>query len=451
MRSRLIATTAVLALCLLGTGAPARGASAVPGAGLRRVRVLRSLTGTHIWYRQTYGGHPVMGGYYARHFDENGRPAGIADGRRRVAGPLDPARLTAAQAGAMAGTATASTELVVLPGRARLVWAVYDERGFRTLVDATTGAVISRTLAVRTASGEGRVFDPNPVVTLQDESLTDHKDGDYAGLQPAYVVRSLTNLDGTGCLQGDYASVSGTTSQACSSEFRFLFDRHDDGFEQTMAYYDVTTAQRYIQSLGFSDINNEPQHLKVNQLGVDNSYYSPQQDVIKLGKGGVDDAEDAEVIWHELGHAIQDAQVPGFGTTHEAGSIGEGFGDYWAVTMSEPVSNGFELPCVADWDSTSYTSKVPHCLRRVDEDLTVADETGEVHDDGRIWSRALWDIHQALGRTKADTLILEAQFSFTPDISFVDAARATVAVAGQLFGNQAAKVATKAFQDRGIL
>ncbi len=412
MRSRLIATTAVLALCLLGTGAPARGASAVPGAGLRRVRVLRSLTGTHIWYRQTYGGHPVMGGYYARHFDENGRPAGIADGRRRVAGPLDPARLTAAQAGAMAGTATASTELVVLPGRARLVWAVYDERGFRTLVDATTGAVISRTLAVRTASGEGR---------------------------------------GTGCLQGDYASVSGTTSQACSSEFRFLFDRHDDGFEQTMAYYDVTTAQRYIQSLGFSDINNEPQHLKVNQLGVDNSYYSPQQDVIKLGKGGVDDAEDAEVIWHELGHAIQDAQVPGFGTTYEAGSIGEGFGDYWAVTMSEPVSNGFELPCVADWDSTSYTSKVPHCLRRVDEDLTVADETGEVHDDGRIWSRALWDIHQALGRTKADTLILEAQFSFTPDISFVDAARATVAVAGQLFGNQAAKVATKAFQDRGIL
>ena len=43
-----------------------------------------------------------------------------------------------------------------------------------------------------------------------------------------------------------------------------------------------------------------------------------------FGKGGVDDAEDAEVIWHEYGHAIQDAQVPGFGAGHEAGVDGRG-------------------------------------------------------------------------------------------------------------------------------
>ena len=58
--------------------------------------------------------------------------------------------------------------------------------------------------------------------------------------------------------------------------------------------------------------------------------------MIKLGKGGVDDAEDAEVILHEYGHAIQDSQqVPfGYGASLEAGSIGEGFADYWAVTVS---------------------------------------------------------------------------------------------------------------------
>jgi Zn-dependent metalloprotease len=106
---------------------------------------------------------------------------------------------------------------------------------------------------------------------------------------------------------------------------------------------------------------------------------------------------------------------------------------------------------VADWDSVSYTSTVPHCLRRVDLDLTVDDATGAIHHDGQIWSRALWDIHRALGRTAADRIILEAQFSFAPDTSWEDAALDTVAAARALGGNGAATKVRKAFQDRGIL
>jgi hypothetical protein len=30
----------------------------------------------------------------------------------------------------------------------------------------------------------------------------------------------------------------------------------------------------------------------------------------------------------------------------------------WAGTMSVPTSRNFELPCVMDWDSTSYTDTV---------------------------------------------------------------------------------------------
>jgi hypothetical protein len=33
-------------------------------------------------------------------------------------------------------------------------------------------------------------------------------------------------------------------------------------------------------------------------MGSDNSYFDPTKDLIRLGKGGVDDAEDLEVIWH---------------------------------------------------------------------------------------------------------------------------------------------------------
>ena len=46
------------------------------------------------------------------------------------------------------------------------------------------------------------------------------------------------------------------------------------------------------------------------------------------------------MIWHEYGHAIQDDQVPDFGSTHQGGAIGEAFGDYMAVTMSQAYATG---------------------------------------------------------------------------------------------------------------
>ena len=62
---------------------------------------------------------------------------------------------------------------------------------------------------------------------------------------------------------------------------------------------------------------------------------------------------------------------------------------------------------------------MPHCLRRTDTGKTTDDIDGEVHDDGEIWSNALWDINLALGRAKTNKIILEAQFSYRPNTSFV--------------------------------
>jgi hypothetical protein len=332
-------------------------------------------------------------------------------------------------------------------------------RARRTLVAIAAGAlaitvplVLAAPAHAFTGTAQGQVFEPNPVVALQDETLTDQKDADYAALQDAYTIVTLVNLDDSGYLRGDYADVCGTKSCAFSSDGTFLFGRDHTWFEQVMAYHAVTQAQLYIQSLGFTNVNNEGQLVRVNQFGGDNSFYDTKKDTITLGKGGVDDGEDLEVIWHELGHAIQDDQVPGFGVTHDANSIGEGFGDYWAFTMSEPLSGGFDPACIADWDSVSYTvGDAVHCLRRVDLDLTVDDQTGRIHHDGQIWSRALYDIHNELGRTTADQIILQAQFAFGLDPSFAEAAQATVDTAEELAGHGAAIKVQKAFEDRGIL
>ena len=308
-------------------------------------------------------------------------------------------------------------------------------------------------------TGSGRIFLPNPVAALQNQSLTDQKDADYPALQPAYHTVTLTDLDGSGYLSGRWANIrSETGTPAYSPENSFLYNRHDDQFEQVMAYYWVTQAQKYIQSLGFGTtrrpINMESQDVRINQIGIDNSYSWDKHDVLRFGKGGVDDAEDAEVILHEYGHAMMDSQMTpfGYGTSVEAGSIGEGFGDYWAVTVSSVIAPTPDPACVADWDSVSYTSKTPHCLRRVDTDLHYpADLNGEVHHDGQIWSRALWDIRNALGNQKADTIILEGQFNFAPDTTMPAAAQATVDAAQRLYGKPAKSAVSTAFRNRGIL
>jgi zinc metalloprotease ZmpB len=83
-------------------------------------------------------------------------------------------------------------------------------------------ALASATVAVGVASGKkptgpgastgtGTVFLPNPVAELQNESLTDQKDADYAALQPAYHNVPLTDLDGSGTLTGKWAQVVSET------------------------------------------------------------------------------------------------------------------------------------------------------------------------------------------------------------------------------------------------
>jgi zinc metalloprotease ZmpB len=312
------------------------------------------------------------------------------------------------------------------------------------------------------STGTGSVFVPNPVQSLGDESLTDQKDADSAVPASAYHTVTLTNLDGSGYLNGDWANVvSETGNRAYSPTNTFRYTRSQDEFEQVMAYYWVTEAQKYVQSLGFGvwlrPANMESQDVRINQLGVDNSFETDHpKDELRFGKGGVDDAEDAEVILHEYGHALHVGQGFVFGS-EQAGAISEGFGDYWAVDVSDIVSRRLgvpelePLPCVMDWDATFYTSTVPHCLRRLDTTLHYpVDLDGEVHDDGRIWSRALWDIHQSLGNIRADTIILQAQFDF-PGTTMTDLATRTVATAQSFYGSAVARKVRAAFQARGIL
>lgn len=447
-----VACTAGVALSLLTITAQA----AAPKEGLRLLAVRDSLTATHTWYEQTYDGKPVLGAYYAEHVDKATGAKTVDDGRLAV-GSVDVTPAVTAEDAKAKVAAPEGANLKVLPGTG-LVYEVISDSGRgseRTLVHAESGAVVRTESLVKHADGTGKVFSPNPVASQQNQNLKDANDADSAVPAAAYKAVTLSDLDGSGYLKGRYATLTGAKGKlAYNKSNRFEYTRANDFFEQVNAYWGVTEAQRYIQGLGFTDINNEAQKITTLGLTEDNSFYDPRKDQITFGTGGVDDAEDVEVVWHELGHAIQDAQVPGFGSSLDGGSIGEGFGDWWALIMSSRDAQDTAttpLACIMDWDATSYTTETPHCLRRTDTNLTVNQRQNEVHFDGQIWSRALFDVYQAFGRDKSAKIVLESQFSYSPSTTFEAAANATVATAKKLYGDADAATVAAAFKARGIL
>jgi Zn-dependent metalloprotease len=459
------------------TRAASVSASAVP-SDVTLFQTRTSLLGVHRWYRQVVDGYPVVDGLYAVHEATAGRHVGKVttwDGRVSV-GRLASADATVSADAAISAAAayTKGTPLTlvapslwVLPGaEARLVWGVHTVTtspagAHLSYVDAITGKVLKDEIVSKTAepdakwvTGKAKVFDPNPVVKMQDEGLTDQGDSDAAVPAKAYSKRKLRNLDKSHTLVGRWAKVV-NTDLASSKKDKYFFTRSNDYFEQVMDYYALDTEQMYYQKLGFKDVNAEPQKIEADAMSADNSWYIPAQDLIQTGTGGVDDGEDPEVVWHEAGHATQDDQVPGFGRGNEAGAIGEGYGDYIAVTLSQQFAPDTELTpwtCVMDWDATSYTPPPKHCLRTTDTDkMYPQDLEGEVHADGEIWSAALWKMNLSMGRDKATTAIVEGTFNFDPATTMPAAAQKIVSAAKDLYGKKIAKKAKKAFRAKGIL
>jgi hypothetical protein len=229
--------------------------------------------------------------------------------------------------------------------------------------------------------------------------------------------------------------------QASSASRNYNFTRSQDAFEETVAYAAIDRVQRSYVDLGFPGIFSGPMKINVHCITDDNSNYSDADNALHMGDGGVDDAEDADVIVHEFGHATQNNQVPdwGPGFNTEQRAMGEGFGDFLAAyTYLQDGNTDYQANrrfCVAEWDATSYnpvdaSNPGSGCLRWVDgTDEGTGDDIGtysgtpdEEHNDGRYWSAMLTcvfsGIEPALGtaqaRNRMVTLVLAHHFDLVP-------------------------------------
>ena len=170
-----------------------------------------------------------------------------------------------------------------------------------------------------------------------------------------------------------------------------------------------------------------------------------------FGRGGVDDAEDADIILHEYGHAIQDDQVPGFGASAQAGAMGEGFGDYLAGSFFADLKATKLRPASAHWDAVAYSGDDPPYLRRLDSNKKYPKiSRDEVHDDGEIWSACLWELARQLGRQTPTSSSSRTTFRSRAPAGFEDAANALVTVDSGLNEGRNETVIRDIFIRRGI-
>jgi len=168
----------------------------------------------------------------------------------------------------------------------------------------------------------GNVFDPDPLSSAREKysndcetGFCDNNDGKthelFRELQ-SVVLNDITYMNGKYHLKGPFACVVDINEPFYgtfeSDTNNFKYERSAHGFEAVNAYYHIDQMMRYINDeLGIfvepteyaGGVRFDP-HSSEN----DNSYYDRSSQIIHFGTGGVDDAEDADVIIHELGHGI---------------------------------------------------------------------------------------------------------------------------------------------------
>lgn len=198
-----------------------------------------------------------------------------------------------------------------------------------------------------------------------------------------------------------------------------------------------------------------------------------------------DGGDDAEVVYHEYTHGLSNrlVQFPdgtsGL-TTQQAGSMGEGWSDWYAEDFLN--NQGLKPDTATVGDVVMGAIAFAGELRSQPVDCPVGASAAvcpgspstnspsgnagpggftygdfgkvfgfpEVHADGEIWLETLWQIRQALGATTAETLVTRAMELSPPGPSFLDMRNAIIQADIVNFGGADQGALWTIFAQRGL-
>jgi hypothetical protein len=266
--------------------------------------------------------------------------------------------------------------------------------------DAETDELIVSYNIAAARTGEAQVHAINPlrtpgVVTVSLTRLNEHDDGHLSG--PAIDV------------------LPGVPPRLKRLGGHYLLNAPDTGFDEVQAFYHVGAAldffERYLPGLGSREPFNPITAVVRDPDNGGNATWMPDERRIALGDfDGRPSARSADMIYHEVGHAISDMICKlQRGPRHtEARGLAEGYSDFFACSALDDPRFG------------DYVSDEPDGARRCDRPglRFPPDYRGREHQTGEVWAGVLWDCRGQLGSDHMNALAIESLTHLTRTSTF---------------------------------
>lgn len=344
------------------------------------------------------------------------------------------------------------------------VVAVYSKTQDFTLIINDEGRIIDSINHLRYFSNidttiQAKVFVPDPLTKLGQSyggTYIDNNDANLGWFATAYDTVNIQVEYDTASqifrLENKYVMIDDFEMPAAAPVTQatpdFYYNRSESGFEDINVMYHVTEFKNYINSLGYDSLMNLQVTADAHgMLGADNSMFNRNggSPTLNFGTGGVDDAEDADVIIHEYCHGVSWSANDNNNFSQERSGLDEGLSDYFATSYSRSI-NPFSWEKMFTWDGhNEYWSG------RVANTAAVYPTAGNIYAMGEIWNAAMSNIWNDLGNIVADKLMLEALHFFTNNTTLPQAAKYVMVADTVLFNGIHANTLCTHFQQKNLL
>ncbi|OWY22890.1 hypothetical protein C7N43_05300 [Sphingobacteriales bacterium UPWRP_1] len=463
------------------------------GAGLQFVLQTQSPVGRHFHFIQTYENIPVYGTQILVTVDKSNTIGLVTENTYDLNLPalkaLKPHKIPVnakalmsrfAQENKIKPDSPAAVQLFFITETQPVLavqfkgWTT-ERRGFFDYLTDTSGNLLyhrdlqnysgpKKTAQTETASA--LVFNPNPVTTAhvvygQGGKYKDNQDADAAELTAELknTTIEVTFEDGVYKLENAYAKIAEFDNPVIlpvtSTLPQFNFTRSDDGFEDVNAFYHINAFQQYLQNLGFNLVQTQVQIDTHGKNGDDQSlhiYNNGSHQLIfgsghSVGTHHVDDAEDADVVVHEYGHAVSASACPNCNSGLERTAIDEAVCDYLATSYKREIDS-YNWQNMFSWDGHNefWDGRNVASNKHYPEDNKL-----DIYYRSEIFSSVLMQIWDAIGKEASDKIVISALYQFSSGISMETAANILLYVDNQLYGGQHVQTLQSLLQQRGLL
>ena len=304
-----------------------------------------------------------------------------------------------------------------------------------------------------------KVFKPDPLTTLNKQYggiYIDNNDVNDTWINNAYFTVNLpisfNDSSQLFLLENGFVRIEDFESPnilpTTNTTPNFIFTRNQPGFEECNIVYHITQFQNYIASIGYDTLLTDGITADAHgQFGTDNSVFvrNGGNPTLSFGTGGVDDAEDADVIIHEYCHGISWSANGNDNFSNERAGLDEGVADYFATSYSRSL-NTYNWENMFSWDghNSFWTGRIANTT-------TNYGTTNDMYQLGEIWNSAMSAISTNLGNFITDRLMLESLHFFTNNTTLPEAAMYVLKADTLLFNGMNTPNICAHFQLRNIL